>query len=264
MSRSIKLSLALAVSVAVLIPVAAVASHQFTDVPDSNIFHDDIAWMADNNVTKGCNPPANDKYCPSNTVTREQMAAFMHRLAVNKVVDAKTATNADNAADADKLDGLDSTAFRSIAASASWDITVAGGPTVLAPITGLDAPAAGGAILASATLTAAENSGPQLAILWIEIDGSGSCDGLADDGSVIWETSTASFDNGTALASAAVSAGSHRVDVCHGGLGADTTNVTGKVLVEWVPIVSGAGLTEAGVGASLEELLAPHAHLLDN
>ena len=119
MSRSIKLSLALAVLAVVLIPVAAVASHQFTDVPDSNIFHDDIAWMADNNVTKGCNPPANDKYCPGTTVTREQMAAFMHRLAINKVVDAKTAVNADNALNADKLDGIDSPAFRSIAASAS-------------------------------------------------------------------------------------------------------------------------------------------------
>jgi hypothetical protein len=65
--------------------------------------------MRDNNVTKGCNPPANDKYCPGTTVTREQMAAFMRRLAVNKVVDAKTAVTADTATtanNADKLDGL--------------------------------------------------------------------------------------------------------------------------------------------------------------
>ena len=94
-SRSIKLLLVLSLAVVVLVPVAAVASHQFTDVPNSNTFHADIAWLADNGVTKGCNPPANTMYCPEANVTRQQMAAFMHRLAVNKVVDAKTAVNAD-------------------------------------------------------------------------------------------------------------------------------------------------------------------------
>jgi hypothetical protein len=72
--------------VVLLVPVAAVASHQFKDVPDSNIFHNDIAWMSDNGITEGCNPPANDMY----NVTREQMAAFMHRLATSRAVDAGT------------------------------------------------------------------------------------------------------------------------------------------------------------------------------
>lgn len=62
-------------------PTAAFAAHQFLDVPDSNVFHDDIGWLADNEVTRGCNPPDNDMFCPSDTVTREQMAAFMRRLA---------------------------------------------------------------------------------------------------------------------------------------------------------------------------------------
>ena len=239
-------------------------SDRFTDVPNSNIFHGDISWLADAGVTLGCNPPANDAFCPGDNVTREQMAAFMRRLAVNQVVDAKTAVNADNAADADKLDGLDSTAFRSIAASASFDTTVAGGPTALASVTGFDLPAAGGAILATANVGAAEDSAPQLGLFWIEIDGSGSCDGTVVEGFVFWETVTSGIDNGAALASAAVSAGSHRVDVCHAGFVAETTDVVGKVLVEWVPIVSGAGLTEVGVGASVEELLAPYAHLLED
>jgi hypothetical protein len=30
-------------------------------------------------VTKGCNPPANTKFCPKDPVTREQMAAFLKR-----------------------------------------------------------------------------------------------------------------------------------------------------------------------------------------
>ena len=102
-----------AVAATALVPVAVSASHTFTDVPDTNLFHDDITWLADAGVTKGCNPPANDQFCPSATVTREQMAAFMKRLAEAQVVDAATAlqadnaTNATNAADADTVDGMD-------------------------------------------------------------------------------------------------------------------------------------------------------------
>jgi hypothetical protein len=88
-----------------LVPVAAIAAGGFDDVDDDNIFKADIQWLADAGVTKGCNPPANTEFCPGSNVTREQMAAFMHRLAANKVVDAATAL------DADKLDGIDSDAF---------------------------------------------------------------------------------------------------------------------------------------------------------
>lgn len=73
-----------------LVPVAAIAAAGFTDVADDNVFVADIEWMKDSGVTLGCNPPANDNFCPSANVTREQMAAFMHRLAVNRVVDAGT------------------------------------------------------------------------------------------------------------------------------------------------------------------------------
>jgi hypothetical protein len=66
-------------------PVAVYASHQFGDVPNSNPFHDDIDWLADAEVTLGCGP---NVYCPKDFVTREQMAAFMHRLGTNQVVDA--------------------------------------------------------------------------------------------------------------------------------------------------------------------------------
>ena len=36
-----------------LIPAAAVAGHRFADVPNSNIFHNDISWLADRGITKG-------------------------------------------------------------------------------------------------------------------------------------------------------------------------------------------------------------------
>ncbi|MGI9529538.1 MAG: hypothetical protein ACR2NG_07500 [Acidimicrobiia bacterium] len=89
-----------------ILPVASWASHTFNDVPDSNIFHEDITWLADAEVTLGCNPPTNDEFCPGDVVRRETMAAFMRRLAENQVVDAKTAIEAENA---DTLDGMDST-----------------------------------------------------------------------------------------------------------------------------------------------------------
>jgi hypothetical protein len=59
--------------------VVALAASQFSDVPDSNVFQADITWLAAHEVTKGCNPPANDRFCPNDSVTRGQMAAFLHR-----------------------------------------------------------------------------------------------------------------------------------------------------------------------------------------
>jgi S-layer homology domain len=50
----------------------------FTDTA-SSIFKDDIGWLASKGITKGCNPPANNKFCPDANVTRSQMAAFLDR-----------------------------------------------------------------------------------------------------------------------------------------------------------------------------------------
>ncbi len=50
----------------------------FTDT-HGNRFTEDILWLAREGITKGCNPPANDRYCPDRPVTRGQMAAFMVR-----------------------------------------------------------------------------------------------------------------------------------------------------------------------------------------
>lgn len=50
----------------------------FTD-DDGNTFEADIEWLGATGVTRGCNPPANDQFCPSDFVTRGQMAAFLVR-----------------------------------------------------------------------------------------------------------------------------------------------------------------------------------------
>ncbi len=47
----------------------------FTDVVGST-FVDDIAWLSGTGVTKGC---ADDRFCPHDPVTREQMATFLVR-----------------------------------------------------------------------------------------------------------------------------------------------------------------------------------------
>jgi hypothetical protein len=52
---------------------------RFADVPPGSLFSTEIEWLADEGITKGCNPPANDMFCPNDPVTRGQMAAFLNR-----------------------------------------------------------------------------------------------------------------------------------------------------------------------------------------
>ena len=67
----------LAIGMAVAFPLGVLASHQFDDVPTGNPFHTDIDALVDSGVTSGC---GGGKYCPTDYVTREQMAAFLNRL----------------------------------------------------------------------------------------------------------------------------------------------------------------------------------------
>jgi 5'-nucleotidase len=71
--------MAVAVTSIGLVGLPGAASDRFTDVPDSNIFHADIGWLADTDITRGCNPPDNTMFCPEDNVTRGQMAAFFVR-----------------------------------------------------------------------------------------------------------------------------------------------------------------------------------------
>lgn len=54
----------------------AVASHQFSDVPDSYTFHSAIGRMADAGIAAGC---TSTTFCPNDAVTRGQMAGFLSR-----------------------------------------------------------------------------------------------------------------------------------------------------------------------------------------
>ncbi len=46
---------------------------------NGNVHEADIEAIADAGVTVGCNPPASDLYCPTASVTRQQMASFIKR-----------------------------------------------------------------------------------------------------------------------------------------------------------------------------------------
>lgn len=46
---------------------------------DGNVHEGMIEAVAAAGITRGCNPPTNDRYCPDETVTRGQMAAFLVR-----------------------------------------------------------------------------------------------------------------------------------------------------------------------------------------
>jgi hypothetical protein len=68
---------------------------RFIDVPPGTLFFDDIEWLADSGITRGCNPPLNDRFCPNDFVTRGQMAAFLVR-ALNLPVAAPGAFTDDD------------------------------------------------------------------------------------------------------------------------------------------------------------------------
>ena len=90
-------------AVVMLVPVAVLAAGgRFTD-DDNSLFERDIEWLAAEEITFGCNPPTNDRFCPDENVTRGQMAAFMHRFANSQ---GNTAYQVGNAAKMD-IEGVD-------------------------------------------------------------------------------------------------------------------------------------------------------------
>jgi hypothetical protein len=67
-------------AMAMLLPMAAyAASGPFLDVADDHLFSEEISWMYENGITKGCNPPDNTEYCPKSSITRGEVAAFFYR-----------------------------------------------------------------------------------------------------------------------------------------------------------------------------------------
>lgn len=73
--RRVITSLLVAVFV-LAVPALVLANHQYSDVPTASTFHDDIENLTGAAITTGC---GGGNYCPSNPVTRAQMAGFLNR-----------------------------------------------------------------------------------------------------------------------------------------------------------------------------------------
>lgn len=99
--RWVRISMIVGVTALIVAPLTAMATHTFNDVPNNHTFHADIEWLEASGVTKGCNPPLNDRFCPDDNVTRGQMAAFMERFAGYLGAKDGTPAQADNATTAD-------------------------------------------------------------------------------------------------------------------------------------------------------------------
>src|SRR5690606_41830285 len=73
----------LAIAVVVLNATAGATTPEsgagFSDVGPYHLFAEEIDWLAASGITRGCNPPRNDHFCPNDYVTRGQMAAFLTR-----------------------------------------------------------------------------------------------------------------------------------------------------------------------------------------
>ena len=54
-------------------------SRDFFSDDTGTLFEDDINRLAAAGITSGCNPPANNRYCPDSSVSRGQMATFLAR-----------------------------------------------------------------------------------------------------------------------------------------------------------------------------------------
>jgi hypothetical protein len=226
-----------------LIPAAVYASHQFTDVPDSNQFHNSIDWMKDNNITVGCNPPANTRYCPSDNVTRGQMAAFMKRLAENNVVDAAT------------LDGEDSTAYVSPIWGAALDWNNNGQGTINGTITAGTSvlslsvsPPANGVLALNYNLGVFTADTAYYGAAWLQYD-NGTCNwnNRVSGSSSYFDSEADANDNFNYVTSTIVKStttGSHTITLCAGLFsGGPVTRNDANITATF----SGTGLATAGV-----------------
>jgi hypothetical protein len=82
-----RLTAAIAAALVSLLWLSSTAAAQELELPPGGTFTDDdetsqeghIEAIAASGITRGCNPPVNDRFCPRNFVTRGQVASFLVR-----------------------------------------------------------------------------------------------------------------------------------------------------------------------------------------
>ncbi len=209
--RYLRLLVASTLVLVVMAPIAVYAAGTFVD-DDTSIFEDDIEWMASNEITLGCNPPANDRYCPTDNVTREQMAAFMHRLADSGAV---------NAGDSLRLNGKGPGYYENmIWATGVDDVahTLIDTGTATAELT-ITTPW-DGYLLINASASVRDNDDDSQTLWWIQLDNT-TCNAIpANTASVAYAYATANINglrqSASLTGAAAVTAGSHTLTLCGG------------------------------------------------
>ncbi len=253
--------LIVAVAAMLIVPIMAIAADRFTDVPTSNVFHDDIGWLAGAGITLGCNPPTNDEFCPDDAVKRQQMAAFLRRFAAYIGAEDGTPAQADNATtadsattadDADMLGGLAPDAYDTFIVSESTSpfLDLSGGATEV--LTTTVSPTAASNAAVNAVIGLSYNGGADgIADIsaWVEVDNT-TCDttGAASpfyvatvaDGGLEPLLATLSIAGGTELA-----AGSHTLTVCAQGgtAAAETVGINVVVSPSAASVVTAAAAT---------------------
>ena len=129
-------------------------------------------------------------------------------------------------------------------------------PTVAASMTGFSVPVSGGAIIATGNATTF--GGFDAGFLWIEIDGTGICDGGLPPTLAWWEALDDPVDSVSTSRTAAANAGSHRIDLCALAGNGVTGFPFGSLTVQWVEKSQGgttAGFLSAAEEADLREQL---------
>ena len=104
-----KLHLALAVlALALIAPATAVATHVFTDVPDTAFYAEPVEWAFDNDITTGKSATIFD---PLGQVTRGESVTFLSRYDVNVVQPALAELTADVATLAEDVKSMSISPF---------------------------------------------------------------------------------------------------------------------------------------------------------
>lgn len=233
------------VVVSMVLPLSIYAAHQFEDVPASSTFHNAIDWMAETGITVGCNPPDNDRYCPSEPVTRGQMSAFMKRLAEFQVVDAGTLGGKSPAALGNPVVN---------ARNADVDFVV-GGVVKLAQLT-IATPANGGLVIDGAVTFEGQDA---LSMVWIQVDATACNLSPASIEQVmfgLFEQTNGAAVTESITGAAVVSSGQHTVTFCGFAGGATpATALAVSLVAEYATSVTKTGALMASGADNVLEML---------
>jgi hypothetical protein len=257
---------AVAVALVTIPAAAAIGQSIFDDVPDTSTHLDGVTFVSESGVSVGCDE--NNNFCPSDFVSRDQMATFLYRLSGNDpatppsvhassadtAIAADAATFADTAGDADTVGGMPAAdLMSSISGVACAD---AGGCENIAPSTetivlqvDVSAPA-DGVVAAQYSMTGQSDAASTLHT-WLTLDDTETCNFVAEPVSPLpgsWHVrsfdGSATFDGMSAASVFEAPAGEETVYLCAVITGDTFAMLDGQLSATWSG--SGSGSTPSG------------------